>query len=263
MLGWITKCLDVIAKFNEFSIHHIYRHENSRANDLVQQASSYNVSSKNFNITKKQMCAQLQNLESLSILSAETGLTGSSTGLTDLSRAHTDLTDSPISLIGHAVSDSSDVIPWVANSAPDDLKCDKVDVVDWRKHSIDYLHNPSQKVDRKVWQLAFKFALVDGHLYHRTADDLLLKCLDSDQAKVDMGEVHEQICGAHQSTPKMKWLIRRGGFYWPTMIADCFRYYKGCEECQKFGNIQLAPTAMMTPIIKPWPFRGWGSDFIG
>jgi uncharacterized protein YlxW (UPF0749 family) len=111
MLGWITKCLDVIAKFNEFSIHHIYRHENSRANDLVQQASSYNVSSKNFNITKKQMCAQLQNLESLSILSAETGLTGSSTGLTDLSRAHTDLTDSPVSLIGHAVSDSSDVIP--------------------------------------------------------------------------------------------------------------------------------------------------------
>jgi hypothetical protein len=44
------------------------------------------------------------------------------------------------------------------------------------------------------------------------------------------------------------------------MIADCFRYYKGCEECQKFENIQLVPTAMLDPIIKPWPFRGWGSS---
>ena len=47
------------------------------------------------------------------------------------------------------------------------------------------------------------------------------------------------------------------------MLEDCFRYYKGCEACQKFGNIQLAPGAMLNPIIKPWPFRGWGLDFIG
>jgi hypothetical protein len=47
------------------------------------------------------------------------------------------------------------------------------------------------------------------------------------------------------------------------MIADCFWYYKGCEECQRFGNIQLAPALMMHPIIKPWPFKGWGLDFIG
>ena len=46
-------------------------------------------------------------------------------------------------------------------------------------------------------------------------------------------------------------------------MADCFRYYKGCEECQKFGNIQLVPAAVLHPIIKPWPFRGWGLDFIG
>ena len=58
----------------------------------------------------------------------------------------------------------------------------------------------------------------------------------------------------------MKWLLRRAGFYWPTMMADCFRYYKGCEECQRFGNVQAA---LLHPIIKPWPFRGWGLDFIG
>jgi hypothetical protein len=77
-----------------------------------------------------------------------------------------------------------------------------------------------------------------------------------------MGEVHEGICGMQQSAPKMKWLLIRVGFYWPTMIVDCFRYYKGCEECQKFGNMQMVPTATLHPIINPWPFGGWGLDFI-
>jgi hypothetical protein len=61
----------------------------------------------------------------------------------------------------------------------------------------------------------------------------------------------------------MKWLLRRSGFYWPNMIADCFKYYKGCQVCQKFGDLQLVPAAELYPIIKPWPFRGWGLDFIG
>jgi hypothetical protein len=47
------------------------------------------------------------------------------------------------------------------------------------------------------------------------------------------------------------------------MINDWFRYYKGSEACQKFGNIQLAPTAMLHPIVKSWSFRGWGLDIVG
>jgi ribonuclease HI len=49
---YIDKCLDIIARFDEFSIHHIYRHENSKPNDLAQQASSYNIINKNFSIIK-------------------------------------------------------------------------------------------------------------------------------------------------------------------------------------------------------------------
>ena len=47
------------------------------------------------------------------------------------------------------------------------------------------------------------------------------------------------------------------------MMEDCFRYFKGCEACQRFGDIQSAPTSILHPIIKPWPFRGWGLDFVG
>jgi hypothetical protein len=61
----------------------------------------------------------------------------------------------------------------------------------------------------------------------------------------------------------MNWLLRRAGFYWSTMMDDCVKYQKGCEACQRFGNIQLAPGGVMNSIVKSWPFRGWGLDFIG
>jgi hypothetical protein len=61
----------------------------------------------------------------------------------------------------------------------------------------------------------------------------------------------------------MKWLLRRAGYFWPTMLEDCLRYYKGCQDCQKFGAIQQVPASAMNPIIKLWSFRGCGIDMIG
>ena len=143
-----------------------------------------------------------------------------------------------------------------SNSAEIPTQKVEAEVQDWRVPIISYLKDPDCGAERSIRRIAFKYVLVDDDLYRRTADDILLKCLGTDQARVAMGEVHEGICGTHQSAPKMKWLLRRACFYWPSMISDCFRYYKGCEECQRFGDIQLVPAALLHPIIKPWPFRG-------
>jgi len=124
------------------------------------------------------------------------------------------------------------------------------------------LKNPSQQVSRKLRYKAVKFVLLDEQLYHRTVDGVLLKCLNQEEAKVLMGEIHEGVCDAHQSTHKMKWMIRRAGYFWPTMLEDCFKYYKGCQECQRFGNIQKSPASAMNPIVKPRPFRCWAIDLI-
>jgi hypothetical protein len=47
------------------------------------------------------------------------------------------------------------------------------------------------------------------------------------------------------------------------MLNDCFRYYKGCESCQKFKNVQLARATVLHPINKTCLFRGWALDFVG
>jgi hypothetical protein len=82
--------------------------------------------------------------------------------------------------------------------------------------------------------------------------------LDPDDAILDMAEVYEGICGTHQSVLKMKWLLRRVGFYWSDIIADCFKYYRGCQVCHQFGDIQMVPAAKLHPIIKSWSFREAG-----
>jgi hypothetical protein len=136
------------------------------------------------------------------------------------------------------------------------------DPEDLRASLVCYLENPDHIVDRKVRRQAFKYVLLDNILYCRPIDGLLLKFLGLDQSRIAMEEVHEGIYGTHQSAHKMKWLLRHVGFYWPTMLNDCFSYYKGCESCQKFRDMQLARAAMLHPIIKPWPFHGWALDFI-
>jgi hypothetical protein len=89
-------------------------------------------------------------------------------------------------------------------------------------------------------------------------DGLLLRCLNEEEAKIAMGEVHEGMCRTRPLVPKMLWAPKRAGMYWPGMLKDYFWYFKGCERCQIFGKIQNAPASMLHSIIKPWTFRGWG-----
>ena len=183
---YLDKCLEIISSFDEFVIRHLPREENGQANALAQQASGYNIRKGKFNIRKlMQMIAELQFLDELvklvdaTGLTAQTGLTGPETGLTD----------------------------QIAENTDSAMK--KAEDQDWRVPINSYLKDPSRGAERNIRRAAFKYVLIDDELYRRTAEDLLLKCLDSDQAKIAMGEVHEGICGTHQPDPKMKWLLRR------------------------------------------------------
>jgi hypothetical protein len=75
---------------------------------------------------------------------------------------------------------------------------------DYRTPLVCYLENLGRITDRKVQRQALKYVMLHSNIYHRTIDDLLLKYLGSDQSKIAIGEVHEGICGTHQSSHKMK-----------------------------------------------------------
>ena len=59
-------------------------------------------------------------------------------------------------------------------------------------------------MNRKIRFQAIKYVLLEEDLYYRTIDGVLLKCIDKEEVKVLMSEIHEGVCGSHQSAYKMK-----------------------------------------------------------
>jgi hypothetical protein len=226
--NYLEKCWGIVHSFDEFSIRHISRVENHKANNLAQDASGYRIK-----------LGKFHNIENM--------ITG--TGPIP------QVVDCPSK--GYGPSGVTRKVFLIDSAGK------KTDASDWRTPIIKYLQNPSVRTDKNIRCTTFKYVLMSDELYHRTINDVLLKCLGPGDAILAMAEVHEGICGTHQSASKMKWLLRRSGFYWPNMIADCFKYYKGCQVCQKFGDLQLVLAAEVHPIIKPWRLRGWGLDFTG
>ncbi|XP_043714691.1 uncharacterized protein LOC122663049 [Telopea speciosissima] len=92
---------------------------------------------------------------------------------------------------------------------------------DWRTPIVQYLSKPGPEFDRRILDRATGYVLIREDLYKKGKDDLLLKCVSLNEATLVMAEVHEGICGAHQASPKMRWLIPCHGYYWQTMTADC------------------------------------------
>jgi hypothetical protein len=77
---------------------------------------------------------------------------------------------------------------------------------DWRLPLLKCIRDPRKTTDKKIKRQAFKYMSLDDDLYRRTIDGVLLKCLGGEQDKVAVWEVHDGICGAHQSAHKMNWL---------------------------------------------------------
>jgi hypothetical protein len=62
------------------------------------------------------------------------------------------------------------------------------DTDDWRKEIIDYLKNPSKKVERRIRFQATKYVLLNDELYYHTIDGVLLRCVSIEESKSLMRE---------------------------------------------------------------------------
>jgi hypothetical protein len=125
---------------------------------------------------------------------------------------------------------------------------------DWGADIFNYLTYPARGAPRKIRHRAMKYVLIGDNMFYRTLEGLLLKCLGRTEANWLLHKVHEGACGTHQSAHKIKWLIRRSGYNWPTKLEDSIKYYRGCQACQRLRKIQMVSASVMNPIIKPWPF---------
>ncbi|XP_050365536.1 uncharacterized protein LOC126784081 [Argentina anserina] len=136
-----------------------------------------------------------------------------------------------------------------------------------RQPIIQYLTDPSAPVDKRVRYFATNYVLRGGELLRRAEDGLYLRCIYGAEAKRCLREVNCGNCGSHQAGLKMQWLIRRYGFYWPTMLKDCRGWALDfIGEIHPNSSLQhkhiLLATDFFTKWVKAIPIRTTSSEVI-
>ena len=94
---------------------------------------------------------------------------------------------------------------------------------------------------RKIRKRAAHFTILNDVLYKRGFSMPYLKCVDADETKYILEEIHGGICGNHAGPRSLVNKAIRTGYFWPTMQGDALELVKKCDKCQRFGNVQRLP----------------------
>jgi hypothetical protein len=92
------------------------------------------------------------------------------------------------------------------------------------------LPDDSASADRIV-RLAKIYMLVEGDLYRRGANDILMRCITREEGCELHAKVHGGECGNHASFCMLVSKAFRHGFYWPIAVQDAVELVKTCMAC--------------------------------
>jgi hypothetical protein len=107
-------------------------------------------------------------------------------------------------------------------------------------------------------RLAKRYTMVEGGIYRRGANGILMRRITQEEGRELLTEIHGGECGSHSSSRTLVGKAFRDGFYWPTVLQVAAKLVKSCEACQ-FHAKQIHTPAQALQMIPPsWPFAVWG-----
>ena len=125
----------------------------------------------------------------------------------------------------------------------------------WMTPIVKFLKNgelPSEPSEaRRMRYKAARYTLYEEKLYRRGFNQPLLKCVDEEDGRFILKDVHEGVCGTHCTGQALAMKIVRLGYFWPTLKKDAYDYSKKCDICQKYSDIPHAPPEPLSVILSP------------
>ncbi|XP_074306246.1 uncharacterized protein LOC141641486 [Silene latifolia] len=98
-------------------------------------------------------------------------------------------------------------------------------------------------------------------LYKSCADGIIRRCIPSEEVKPIISHCHDMPSGGHGSSRKTAARVLQCVFYWPTLFHDMASYVKGCDKCQRSGNISRRHEMPTNYILEVELFDVWGIDY--
>lgn len=103
----------------------------------------------------------------------------------------------------------------------------------------------------------------DPYLYKVCSDNIIRRCVDGEEIPNILYHCHDGEVGGHFGAKRTAFKVLQCGFYWPTIFKDAYEYVKGCNECQRVGNISKKDEMPLNNILVCDLFDVWGIDFMG
>jgi hypothetical protein len=104
-----------------------------------------------------------------------------------------------------------------------------MDIRDYLKDNIlPYEHVSTERIVR----VAKRYTLVEGDLYQRGANGVLMRFITQKDGYELLTEIHGGECSNHDSSRTMVDKAFRHDFYWPTTLQDVIELVKRCKMCQ-------------------------------
>ena len=105
----------------------------------------------------------------------------------------------------------------------------------WMTSIISFLqdrHLPQDTDEaKKIKKRAARFTILNDTLYKRGFSMPYLKCVDEDEAKYILEEIHGGVCGDHVGPRSLVSKVIWTGYFWPTMQTDAVELVKRCYKC--------------------------------
>ncbi|XP_016192864.1 uncharacterized protein LOC107633779 [Arachis ipaensis] len=134
---------------------------------------------------------------------------------------------------------------------------------DWRTPIVHYLKTGTipEWEPRSFKRKAHNFTLIGDNLYRRGFSRPLLRCLEENDAKAAIAEIHEGICGHHVGGRSLAIKILRAGYYWPTIRSNCATKVQQCDALSP-GQVKFLLVAVdyFTKWIEAQPLARITSD---
>ena len=115
----------------------------------------------------------------------------------------------------------------------------------WTSPILSYLKDgrlpPNLEEAKNIKKRAVRFTILNDELYKRGFSQPYLRCIEKEEARYVLEEVHGGICGDHMGAKSLVQKIMRAGYFWPTMQQDAVNFVKRCDNCQRYRNVQRLP----------------------